>query len=291
MLISVVAFTVNSLLLRKLSGDEHTFSPLVPLLFRSGIGLIIVFTLVHGRRPTRIRPVFTDRKLIMRGCTGLLGTAAYYVTVPTLGAGKATLFCNTYVIFAAVFAIFVLKETLTLKKLAWLVLALLGIALLSGNGGESSFLIFGLQEMIALGGAIMAAWTVVLIRQLVHDHSNGTIFLAQCIWIFIPVLPLVAKELPHLNFEENVLLVIAATAASLGQLLMNEGYRCLRVAAGASLQMAWPVFTSIGGFLLFQETYTFLQIGGAMLILLAIWRVSVVRARREERRARLGYER
>jgi len=71
------------------------------------------------------------------------------------------------------------------------------------------------------------------------------------------------------------LLIAAAVAASYGQLAMNEGYRCLSVSAGASIQMLWPVLTTIGGFLLFEETFVTLQLIGAALILASVWRVSV----------------
>lgn len=274
MILSVVAFTLNSLLLKYLGTSDRPISSSLPLLFRAGIGMIIVLAFFRGNRPTRIRPIFTERRLILRGLSGLLGTAAYYWTVPTLGAGKATLICNTYVVFASLLAALCLGESLTPRRFLWLSLAFVGIVLLTGPSLDGAGFSLGLNELIALAGALTAAWSVILIRQLVRDHSVGTIYLSQCIWIFLPMLFLTGRELPGLGVSDILLLTLAAAAAGYGQLAMNEGYRFLSVSSGGSLQMLWPVLTTLGGILFFGETFALLQAIGAVFILGAIWRVS-----------------
>lgn len=277
MVLSVLAFTVNTLLLKHLgTRPAAAVSPDVPLFFRALVGMFVVLVFFRGRRPTRIAPVFRDRSLILRGLTGLLGTAAYYWTVPTLGAGKATLICNTYVIFASLFAMFSLGESLTLRRFLWLAAAFAGIALLVGPSEAGEGFTFGFNEVLALFGALMAAWSVVLVRQLSLGFSIGTIYLAQCLWILGPVAVLAVPALPSLGWADVGLLVLAATAASYGQLAMNEGYRCLTVTTGASMQMLWPVATTAGGWLLFEERFGILQWLGAILILASIWHIAVV---------------
>ncbi len=274
MLLSVVGFTVNALLLRYLSGAERGISPEVPLLFRAAVGMFIVLVFFRGRRPTLIKPVFKEKLLILRGITGLLGTAAYYWTVPTLGAGMATLICNTYVIFATVIAVLALGEHLTPARFAWLAIAFAGIVMLiSPNGGIGGFSMGG-NEVVAIAGAILAASSVVLVRRLVVDHSIGTIYLSQCVWIFLPLLLVAGPQLIGLSFGDVGLLLLGGVAAGYGQLAMNEGYRCLSISSGASIQMLWPVLTTLGGWVLFDERLVSLQLVGAVLILVSIWRVS-----------------
>ena len=278
MLLSVTCFSVNTLLLRYLSGDEKGIGSEVPLLFRAAVGLVIVLCFFRGRRPTEVKPVFTNRLLILRGMTGLLGTAAYYWTVPRMGAGPATIICNTYVIFASVIAVLALGERLTTKRFLWLALSFVGIVLLVGPDASVGGMTFGFVEMVALLGAIMAAWSVILVRRLVADYSIGTIYLAQCVWIFVPLLFVAGPDVVGLSFSDVGLLLLAGTAAGYGQLAMNEGYRCLSVSTGASMQMLWPVATTVGGMLLFDERFAFVQLVGAILILVAVWRVSAKRA-------------
>jgi drug/metabolite transporter (DMT)-like permease len=82
--------------------------------------------------------------LVSRGVLGALGTAAYYLTLPKLGAGKATLIGNTWVIWAALLAVPMLGELLTWRKLAGMLLALFGIA------GKEKALAFGAPGIVAI---------------------------------------------------------------------------------------------------------------------------------------------
>ena len=65
---------------------------------------------------------------------------------------------------------------------------------------------------------------------------------------------------------EMGLISLAALAAGFGHIAMNEGYRFLPVATGASTQMVLPVMASIGGVVLFAEHFTGIQLTGAVLI-------------------------
>lgn len=273
MLVSVAAFTVNTLLLKYLGSTEQVSTP-AALFFRALAGILIVMLFFRGKSPARLRPVFTEGRLISRGLTGLIGTACYYWTVPPLGAGKATLLSTTYVVFGALIAAWVLKEKLTRSRLGWMLLAFLGVGLLSGVKNTT---LPGLPEAIALIGAITAAVTIVLIRQLSAEHSIGTIYLAQCIWILIPIVPFTVPDLGDLTAKSLIILIVAAIAAGYGQLAMNEGFRCLAVSTGASIQMIWPVLTSIAGIFLFDERFGPWQIAGAAIILLANWMIAVRR--------------
>lgn len=280
MVASVLGFSFNTLLLRHLTAPGQVASPQMALLFRAAIGILVVWLAFRGRRPTEIRPVFVDRGLILRGFTGLLGTAAYYYTVPGLGAGRATLISTTYFVFAPIIAVFTLGEFLTLRRGLWIALAFVGIMGLVQNGEGVSLQFASGEEWIALAGAVLAAWSVVLVRGLTARYSIGTIYLAQCIWILLPLALIAGPHLLDLAMRDWLLLTTAALAASFGQLAMNEGYRVLSVTTGASIQMLWPVLTSLGGIYFFGETFALIQILGALVILLAIWRLTLDQARR-----------
>lgn len=288
MVMSLLCFTANTLLLKYLGADRK-IDPSVALLFRAVIGGAIVLTLMRGRRPPRLAPIFRDPLLIWRGILGIVGTAAYYWTIPALGAGKASLLGTTYVLFGAVFAAWFLREHLSARKIAWLLVAFAGAALLTGirgstgdgdahgtaasiaDPGSTNFF----YEGLAIIGAIAAAGTIVLIRHLTTKHAIATIFLAQCAWIGVAATPFALRHFGSLSGHDYVLLGFAALCAGYGQLAMNEGYRLLSVAAGSSVQMALPVMAATGGILLFGESYTLLQIAGVCLILTGSWQVAV----------------
>ncbi len=103
MLASLVFFTTNSLLLKYL-GSTAGVSPWTALVFRSGCGVLLLCLWFRRESFMHLRRAATEKLLVYRGLLGVLGSIAYYFTVPPLGAGKATLISNTYVVMAAAMA-------------------------------------------------------------------------------------------------------------------------------------------------------------------------------------------
>lgn len=273
MLVSLACFTGNALLLKHL-GSDHGVSPWLALLFRALVGIAIVMlvssprTAAGGaRRPALdLKRAATSRLLVSRGVLGAFGTAAYYVTLPVLGAGKATLIGNTWVIWSALMAVFVLKEHLAARQIAGIVIAVGGLALLTGvdhhaEGGQT------LHELIAIAGALIAAATVVVIRQLTRTESSTTIFASQCIYTALLALPMVCAGAWRASGAEVVFLVIAAAAAGIGQIAMTEGFRHLPVTTGGAFQVAVPLCITLASIALFGEPFTLVQGAGAALII------------------------
>jgi drug/metabolite transporter (DMT)-like permease len=276
MLGSLVGFTGMALLVMHL-GSTRAVSPWWALLFRALVGIIVVAVIYGPGNNVSFRRAATGRLLVSRGVLGALGTAAYYLTLPKLGAGKATLIGNTWVIWAALLAVPMLGEVLTLRKLAGMLLAVLGIALITGlQGGDLS--VFGRYELIAIGGALVAAAVVVVIRQLTRTESSGTIFASQCLYTGLLALPMCWLSVWP-GWVDLALLTLAGVMAAWGQLGMTEGFRYLPVSIGGAFQILLPLCITLCGCLLFGETFSLVQAAGAGLILAGCFGV-VMPARR-----------
>lgn len=265
MLLSLACFSGNALLLKDLASHRNV-DPWMSMTFRAAIGLVLTIILFAPAGTLNLRRSFQSWLLASRGVLGALGTAAYYTTIGPLGAGKATLIGNTWTIFAAIMAAFVLHERLGLVKLFGILLALSGLSLLTGLA-PGTITHFGHHEMIALTGAVLAAAVVVVIRQLTRTETSATIFSSQCIYALLLSLPLAAANFTTLSFMDVVLLMAAALCASFGQLAMTEGFRFLSVAAGGAFQMLVPVVISLSSIALFAEPFTLAQAVGGVLVL------------------------
>lgn len=264
MLMSLVGFTAMALLVKHL-GSTRAVSPWWALLFRALVGMVVVFIIYSPRGRVSFKRAATGRLLVSRGVMGAIGTAAYYMTLPILGAGKATLIGNTWSIWAALMAVPLLGEKLTPRKIVGMLLAIAGIALITEiERGHEAHL--GRYELIAIGGALIAACVVVVIRQLTRTETSGTIFASQCIYAGLLAMPFCVL-LPMPGLMDIGLLTLAALAASCGQLGMTEGFRFLPVSVGGAFQMLLPLLITAGGCLLFAETFTGMQTLGAGLIL------------------------
>jgi drug/metabolite transporter (DMT)-like permease len=266
---SIVCFTINALLLKHLSSNSQ-ISPWVSMTFRAIVGLAIIWVFFHRSGSVNLRRAATNRLLIVRGMFGVFGTAAYYFTIAPLGPGKATLISNTYVVMSAVLAVWILKEKLTTSKLLGNVVAFVGLVMLIGIS-PTELSVVTRHELLALFGALMAAATVIVIRQLTLTESSATIYASQCVFVLLGTLVPAIVNWSPLTALEFTLLVVASTSASIGQLGMTEGFRHLTIAVGGAFQILVPVFIAIGGIVFFKESFTALQIVGASLILIGCY--------------------
>lgn len=276
MLLSIVFFSANSLTLKYLS--QSNISPWVALLFRASVGMFVVATLFRSDKGVDFKRAMTDRMLASRGLLGILGTVAYYFTIPALGPGKATLISNTYVVLAAIMAAWLLKESLSGGKIAGNALAIIGLVLLVAT--PSQLVHFGWYESLAVVGALSAAGTVIIIRELTRTESTAMIYTSQCIFVLVGSMPFAAMELSQHMIDWNgfFVLILAGIAATIGQLAMTEGFRHLTVAVGGAFQICVPVVIATGGVLLFHETFSRTQMVGASLILVGCYWVTAVRS-------------
>jgi drug/metabolite transporter (DMT)-like permease len=265
MTISLTCFTGNALLLKVLSSSRHV-DPWMSLAFRAVLGLLVTIVLFAPAGSLRLRRSFQSWLLASRGILGAIGTAAYYITIGPLGAGKATLIGNTWTVFAAIMAAFVLHERLGLVKLGGILLALFGLGLLTGMA-PGTLTQFGQHELIALVGAVLAAAVVVVIRQLTRTETSATIFASQCVYGILLAVPIAWMNHISLNWTDVALLSAAAMCATFGQLAMTEGFRFLSVAAGGAFQVTVPVIITLCSISLFAEPFTMPQVIGSVLVL------------------------
>lgn len=265
MLGSTACFITNVLLIRALAGVENV-SLWVVTSARFAVGLAIVCTLY--RREFQPSHLFTHRKLIERGLLGGLCTLGFYYTVTQLGAGRATFINNTYVIWAGLFAVWVLRERLRPALLAGAVATLLGLGLLTNPFAAGTHT--GFHDFVAFLNALGSAWIVVTIRQLHAREHSSTIFAAQCVFgLLLCGGPALANPaaLAAITPLACLLLAIASTCAAAGQLFMTHAFRDLSVAEGSLLQMLVPLGIAIGGVVFFGEHFTAPEMLGGALIL------------------------
>ncbi len=272
MLLSIGFFSSNSLILKYLADED--ISPWIALLFRAAVGLAFVRVVFRGGAQVDYWRAMTNRLLASRGILGVLGTIAYYFTVAELGPGKATLISNTYVVIAALMAVWFLREPFNRGKLAGNVFAFAGLTFLLANPVQLT--VFGWYEALAVFGALVAAGTVIVIRQLTLTETTATIYTSQCVYVLAGSIPLAAWSLYQqpLTFSQGVILAIAGVSATVGQLAMTEGFRHLSVSVGGVFQICVPIVISIGGVLLFNEAFSYWQVLGAILILVGCYIVT-----------------
>lgn len=274
MLASVLLFSVNTLVVQTVSRHFPEADGWLASLFRGSVGLVVVIALHGWGRGLMPGRLFTNRLVALRGVVGGIATIAFYITIVKLGAARAVILNLTYPVFASIIAALWLKEKLSRPAIFWMILGLCGLAVFLSDEGK--LMHPSRYDLLALFGAIMAGWVVVVIRRLRNEEHPATIFAAQTVLIFALATP-AAVKLPQLPLNAWVGLSVAAIIVAQAQLVMTRAYQTMTVAKGSSIQMLLPISTAIGGFLCFGETFHPLEILGASITLLATWRVIISR--------------
>lgn len=265
MLLSIGLFASSTLVVMA-AGSLPGVNGWTATAMRGFVGLIVVGILFWPKRQFQPAHLLQNPLLILRGVLGSIGTAIFYITMLELGAGRATVICSTYVVFASLLAVVFLKEKLKLSQLGWMAVALLGLTFVTGfweSGGSLSF-----YDGLAVFGAVVAGGVVVCIRRLHDSEHTSTIYSAQCFYGMLFMTPPVALDAPVFSLAAIVMLVIGSVLVAGGQLTMTRAYLHLPVAQGASMQLSLPVVTAIGAALFLGERYTWEDaIGTAMIVL------------------------
>jgi len=156
-------------------------------------------------------------------------------------------------------------------KIACVLTALAGIYLLSSDGGAVSPLALSVRkfELLAVFGAMLSGFAIVLVKKLHDTDSTYAIFFAQCaIGLWLVIIPANVVSV-SIGYSGGVILLCIGIIAATGQLLMTEGYRHVTVIAGSLLGMLVPVLNFTAGTLIFHEHLSLQGFVGAGIVVLS----------------------
>ena len=217
--------------------------------------------------------------LLVRGLTGGAGVFFFYLSIVKLGIAKGTIITYSYPIFASIMSVFFLKEKIGVLKWIAIAIAFIGIYLVRGEGTEGvlPLIAFGKYEVLAVVGAIFSGMAVVSIKRLHETDSTYAIFFVHCVvglWLMIIPANLAPKAIGYFG---GILLAGIGIFATVGQLLMTEGYRYLSVPSGSLLGLLVPVLNFCAGVVVFHERLSLWAIIGSILILTSCITITVDR--------------
>ncbi|OGS23170.1 MAG: hypothetical protein A2252_02860 [Elusimicrobia bacterium RIFOXYA2_FULL_39_19] len=262
MLLSALVFSVMSGLVRYASNIDAYKTTF----FRFAIGLALLGTAaILGKIKLDF---FNNRMLFSRGLFGGIATFIYYLSISKIGVAKGTIISYSSPIFVAIISMFVLKEKISPVKWLLILLAFIGLFLVSLNKGELTIAL-GFYELLAIFGAVCAGFALVSVKKLQESDSSYSIFFSQCaIGFWMVVIP--ANLIPSsIGISGGIVLLLIGITAAVGQLLMTHSYRYLPVTTGSLLSMLTPIFNIFIGVLLFKEGLTKTGVLGILLVLVS----------------------
>jgi len=260
MIISALAFALLNVFVKKL--DQFNVYQIV--FFRSFGSLF--FTL-----PFLIRhkiPMLGNKKLLLvsRGVIGFIAMTLFFASLKYLSMGSAVSVRYISPIFAAFFALFLLKEKI--KYLQWIcfIIAFSGVLLLKGFDSQIS----GLGLFYVLVSAVFTGLVFIIIRKIgKEDHPIVVVNYFMVISaVFGGILAI--NEWANPKGIEWLILLSLGVFGYFGQYYMTKAIQISEVNQVAPLKYIEVIFTIIIGVVWLNESYTMIALLAILLILIGL---------------------
>ncbi len=257
MLISTLSFSLMNAIVKYL-----VHLPAYELVFFRSLGTLLFSTsfLVFHKIPI----LGNKRKLLLsRAIFGVISMTLFFMSLKYLTMGTAVSLRYIAPIFAAIFAIFMLREKVKLIQWLFFAIAFGGVLVLKGLDKEIDT--FGLSLII--GAAFFSGLVFVTITKIgKQDHPvvvvNYFMFVATLVGGFLMLFNFVTPK-----GIEWLLLLLLGVFGYFGQLYMTKAFQSASTNQVAPFKYIEVVFTVILGFFWFQESYSLWSLLGILMII------------------------
>ena len=261
MLGSTSFFAAMAVAIRLASDDVSTFQI---AFFRNFFGLLFLLPfLFHGRRAL---PRTTQLpRYAVRCAIGVGSMLCGFWALGHLPMAQAVALSYAAPLFATIAAVFILGETVRLRRWSAVVVGLLGVLVIVRPGSAD----FSLGTLVALAGALLSALVAIQIKQLSRvDAADTIVFYTYVFWVPMSLLPaLFAWQWPQ-GIQWLWLLLIGAFGTG-GQLLWTRALAIGEVSALQPISFVQLPLVALVAWMLFGEAPTRWTVAGAAIILLA----------------------
>ncbi len=257
MILSTLAFSLMNAFVKYLlhfDANELVF-------FRSLGSLILTMTyLVYYKIP-----LLGNKRglLVLRGLCGVTSMTLFFMSLKYLTLGSAVSLRYIAPIFAAVFAVFLLKEKIKMIQWVFFAIAFSGVLTLKGYDSEVS----SLGMFLVLGASAFSGLVFILINKIgKRDHP------VVIVNYFMAIATLVGGVLSINNWitptgGEWLSLIGLGFFGFFGQLFMTKAFQIASTNQVAPIKYVEVIFTVLLGIFWFGEIYTLWSILGIFLII------------------------
>ncbi|RJX37806.1 DMT family transporter [Paenibacillus pinisoli] len=256
-LLSAFVFSVMNALVKEVSG---TIPAAEIAFFRGLIGTILVVALMRHQQ------IAFSRKgipmLVFRGMMGGLYMLAFFFTLAKLPLTDASILAQLAPIFVILLSALFLKEKLSARAKAMLLIIFLGAFILLKPGAYSSYSAYALVGLLS---ALFSAAASISIRYLSQKHSAYEI-----VFYFTVTSSLVALPFVHLfvmpDTRELVLLLLIGIVSLIGQLFLTKAFTHESAVVVQVVSYFGLMLNAMFGYLFWSETPDAATIIGGILI-------------------------
>ncbi len=250
--------------------------------YRALVGIALMMAMAAVFKAPLLGPNL--KLLSLRGLSGTLGFLSMVVALRQISLAEVMVLFYMFPAFAALFSPWLNDERLAPGDWLFLGLAFAGTVVILFHGGGIHL---KLGHFCALATAVLAGLNTSLVRRLSSQHSPYAIYFFFCLAAAVfSIWPLAFGGESLLPTAKGMMYLAAiGVAATLGQVLMNQGFFHLPAAEGGVVLMSQVIIAAAWGVLVFNEPLTWRLVAGGVMIMLGgafLNRSSRLRAAREK---------
>jgi drug/metabolite transporter (DMT)-like permease len=232
--------------------------------YRALVGILLMLGLSGCLRVAILGPNL--RLLIIRGLSGTIGFLSMILALRQIPLAEVMVLFFLFPAFAALFSPWVNDERVARQDWLLIGLAFAGtLVILLPDGG----LHLRLGHLCALVTSVLAGLNTALVRRLAGQHSPYCIYFFFCLAAAaVSIWPLALGAEPLIPSGTGLMYLAAiGVAATIGQVLMNQGFYHLPATEGGVVLMSQIIIAAAWGVLFFGEPLTWRLILGGGLIM------------------------
>jgi len=238
--------------------------------FRFAFGTVVMLPFLRVRNA---RLLGEDKLgLTMRGLTGGAAVLCYFVALEQTTLTHAVLLNFTSIVFAPICAFVALRERIGPPTVIAIVLASVGIVLVTRPVGGGA----NLGDLAGLASGMLAGAAVTSIRHLRRGETASSIFFYfSLVGMPIAAVACLFQPLVWPTAAGWALLLGMAASSVTAQMLQTFGYGFVRTSEGVLMTLSQIVYSSLASSLLFREPLPMATIvGGGLILAAGIWSAS-----------------
>jgi drug/metabolite transporter (DMT)-like permease len=262
MVISALGFSVMGLFVKLAS--LRGFPVLEIITARAGVSLVLSYWDI---RRARVAPFgFNKKILFLRGFLGFLALLAVYKSLTLLPLAEATLIQYLHPLFTAILAWHFLKEPISRETILCILLAVLGLLIITQPKSLGVQSIPTAALLIALFGAAMSGAAYTTVRYLSQKEHSSVIILYFPLISLPSTIILGWKDFIMPVGSDWLILFSIGIFTQIGQIGLTRGIALEPAGKAAAISYVQIVFAAILGIIVFGETLSLSTIIGSALI-------------------------
>lgn len=263
-ILSMFFFSIMSLMIKYLTAD---YDVMQVTFFRCLFALLPVIPLALWQVGWRGIKTARIRGHLWRSGTGFLAMVFFFYSFSLMHLADAVAFNFAGPIFAALFAIFLLREKVGIHRWIGILLGFIGVLVMLQPGGHST--ISWQAAAVALASAVFYGLAMTGVRTLAQTEKSFTIvFYFALITTILSGLALpFVWQMPQPS--DWLWFIGSGFFAMLGQIFLTHAYRFAPAAVVTPFNYTAIIWATLFGYMMWQETPTTHVLIGAMIVIAA----------------------